>query len=226
MKSQGSTSSGIRGRYEALGVAGYYRSQGANYRNPHLADVHHLIRENSHKWGRKILDLATGAGEAAILLSSLGHDVTACDPYTEEAFLAALEAHDMEIKGRGGGQPAKQIPFLPLSFVDLIARNPFEEDQFDTVVCSFALHLADEKNELRPLVAQLMAIAKRIVVITPHKRPRLEDLAAMWVDIEDRVVSRKGDRAKKVTLTSYVRKGSLENGPWQGPDDPDDDDML
>ncbi len=195
-------------------MAGYYRSQGANYRNPHFSDVEHLITQHSHKWGPRILDVATGAGEAAILLSTLGHSVTACDPYTEPAFRASLGQH----------RAVADIPFHPLSFLDLICRNPFPEDSFDSVVVSFALHLADEKNELRPLVGQLLTIAKRIVVITPHKRPRLEDLASALVDLEERVISRRGDRAKKVTMTSYVRKGMLlENGPWTHGEEQDEE---
>lgn len=143
---------GIRKLYSEQGVEEYYLSSGDSYRNPHEEQVSGLIRhakEQGHI-GHRVLDLCCGSGEVTQCLN--GHDVTGADPFTGNAYY------------RRTGRRA-----LDCSFLD-IAKGALDGCRFDTVICSFALHLCEE-SLLPQVLYQLGRISDTLIVISPNKRP-------------------------------------------------------
>ncbi|MBK9942558.1 MAG: class I SAM-dependent methyltransferase [Kouleothrix sp.] len=149
---------GIRADYQQFGAQGYYQQFGAAYRNPHEPIVYDLLAQAVAHWrlplGR-VLDLACGSGEATLALRPLGAGtIDAADPYTGAAYAART------------GQAAE-----PLSF-EQIAAGALAGRRYDTIVCSFALHLAP-LSRLPALAIQLGLLADYLLIITPHKRPAI-----------------------------------------------------
>lgn len=73
---------------------------------------------------------------------------------------------------------------LPISFEGIIQGDLAATDdadlntdgkRFDIIVCSYALHLAHEREQLPVLAMQLSLIAGYLLIITPHKRPVLTE---------------------------------------------------
>lgn len=173
---------GIRGQYESLGVSKFYATRGASYRNPHEEIVRRIIvaavEERSLDLSA-VLDLACGSGEATIPLLELGaRRIDAVDPYTGEAY--------RERTGRSAE---------PLSFEE-VAAGGLAGRCYSLVVCSFALHLASP-SRLPVLLYQLAQVTQRevgrLLVITPHKRPEIQEQWGWRLDDElliDRVRGR------------------------------------
>lgn len=166
----------IRSYYERMGVDGYYATHGSEYRNPHEAQVRMLLQqaEEDGLIGSRVLDLCCGSGEVTCALP--GHDVTGIDPYTGEAY-----------RKRTGKE------CLSLSFLD-IAQGKLE-GKWDTIVCSFALHLCPE-SLLPQVLWQLRQVATTLIVIAPHKRPDCDGKMG-WVLVEERIYN-------KVRLRVYL----------------------
>lgn len=165
----------IRHQYEMLGAKEFYRTQGEHYRNPHEAAVGNAL---STLMGRsqmnvaRALDLACGSGEITLALHELlpAAVVDGVDPYTQAAYLART------------GKVARGI-----SFED-IAGGALAGQRYDLIVCSFALHLVESSR--LPMVAWALAqIARRLVILTPHKRPHLEERWG-WQLTQELVVDR------------------------------------
>lgn len=149
---------GVRGRYEQLGVRGYYERFGGEYRNPHEPAVRAALGRAVAEWHldlSHVLDLACGSGEVTLALRELGGGRTdGIDPYTAEAYL------------RRTGQPAETYTFEQIAAGALIGRA------YSLLVCSFAMHLVPE-SRLPLLATQLAQIGPALLLITPHKRPLL-----------------------------------------------------
>ena len=132
MKRAEPSASGIRGEYETHGVAGFYKQHGDDYSNPHEGVLAELLRSSLNEWSIqpcRSLDLACGSGEVTVVLEQLGFtEIVGADPYTYEAY-----------RRRTGRNPLK------LSFEEIQAGG-LEQDRFELIVCSFALHLADESR--------------------------------------------------------------------------------
>lgn len=163
----------IRERYAREGVEGFYRREGASYRNPHEDGVHAILA-----WAEprgRVLDLGAGSGEATLWLEARGRVVDACDPWTAEAFRARV--------GRD---------CAPWSFVDIV-RGCLDDRRWDWIVASFTLHLAPE-SLLPALGWELARHAPRLLVVTPHKRPALEPRHGWALDTQhlDRVSRVRG----------------------------------
>ena len=156
---------GVRDEYAShrLGAEGWYREQGALYRNPHAAAVREMVLVALAKWpemfagGGSLLDLCAGSGEVtAVIADALGVErVISADPFTGAAFLSA----------QGRSLDAEW------SFA-AIADGVLEERSFDVVICSYALHLC-ERSRLARICHELAQRADHLVVITPHKQPEL-----------------------------------------------------
>ena len=145
------------------GSTGWFIEFGSSYENPHedgVADaVRRLEQDGALVKGQRVLDLATGSGEVWRALRSLGFpsaDLVACDPYTGEAFLART------------GHACR-----PDSFAD-IAAGSLAGLEFDVVICAYALHLC-EGSRLPGVCMALTAVAPELIVVSPHKRPRLSE---------------------------------------------------
>lgn len=152
----------IRHAYEKFGVNGYYSQYGAEYRNPHESRLEQVVNEFVKKWSLKtndrVLDLACGSGEITMMLSKLGFKtIVAVDPFTGEAFEKRV--------GR---------PIDGKWTFEQIADGCLEDERFDLVICSFAAHLISPS--FLPLVMmQLSFISKKLIILTPHKRPEISE---------------------------------------------------
>ena len=166
----------IRNEYAAHldGADGYYREFGGHYRNPHEQGVAAMVARIPSLYpdlvwpNASLLDLACGSGEVTLALLGLNtglprNQITACDPYTGAAFAARTKSHAATRPG---------MIAETWSFAD-IANGALEGLHFDLVVCAYALHLCEAS--WLPLVCMALANAsKRLVIITPHKRPELQ----------------------------------------------------
>ncbi|MEM9823643.1 MAG: hypothetical protein AAF985_21335 [Bacteroidota bacterium] len=172
----------IRKQYEQLGVEAYYKQYGALYENPHFPFVRQLLIQNQERINyQKALDFCCGGGEVALVLQELGFpDTVGCDPFTQAAFYKNL------------GRKA-----LSYSFEEVIRGQL--SGSWTSIICSFAMHLCPEK-QLYPLVFQLFQCSPQLVILTPHKRPQLEKLDGVRLELTDFCFTPKG---KKVFLKSY-----------------------
>ncbi|WP_299453501.1 class I SAM-dependent methyltransferase [uncultured Microscilla sp.] len=181
----------IRNQYAEQGVDAYYQQHGDAYENPHFTQIEKLLQQNQSKIGyTHILDFCAGGGEVSRILQAMGFaDVQGCDPYTHELYQqqvgqTCLTYNFQEvIQGRLNQWVADQQP----------------NQEFSSIICSFAMHLCPEK-QLYPLVSNLFQLTRQLIIITPHKRPALEDLAQVQLDFEDFTLTKRG---KKVKLKSY-----------------------
>jgi len=174
----------IRNHYSKVGVENFYRSHGHDYENPHFHQIEALLIQNQNKIDyNQVLDLCCGSGEVSRVLSDLGYPNTiGCDPFTAEAYQ------------RSTGKEC-----LLWTFEDLIRGRL--QGEYSSVICSFAMHLCPEK-QLYPLVYQIFRTTQQLVIITPHKRPMLENLDGIECQYEDYVLTERG---KKVRLKSYQK---------------------
>jgi hypothetical protein len=70
---------------------------------------------------------------------------------------------------------------------------------FTTIISSFAMHLCPTKD-LFSLTWNLFQAAPLLVIITPHKRPELENLSSFELVWQDFVCTERG---KQVRLKAY-----------------------
>jgi hypothetical protein len=175
----------LRAQYEEHGANEYYKSHASNYENPHFEEIKTLIVRNASRFdASKVLDLSAGGGEISqILLDLKLGEVQGCDPFTYELYE----------KNTG-------IPCLRHSFMDII--KGVEMEQYSTIICSFAMHLCLEKD-LFSLVWNLFESSKNIIILTPHKRPELENLPGVVLVWEDFALTERG---KKVKMKCYMMK--------------------
>lgn len=179
-------STSFRENYGQFGVDNYYDNYGANYRNPHEAKLKRALLQMLAKWKGalalgKVMDLACGSGEVALVLKewdakqrqSSGGDgceleLIGCDPYTYAAYEERL------------GCPA-----LRHSFQDIADGVLYDEGEYDTIFCCYAMHLV-EKDRLYALCQGLAQVAVYLVIVTPHKRPDIQE--SMGWALEDELV--------------------------------------
>lgn len=159
----------VRKNYEELGVEGYYLHHGDEYRNPHEPIIRKLIAVAKQRQyiGETVLDLCCGSGEVTVMLDD--RDVTGVDPFTKQAYYR-----------RTGKVP------LTWTFQDIC--NGKLKGRFDTVVCSFALHLCP-KSLLPVLLWQIGQMSNVLIVITPNKKPDCDGISN-WVLVEEAMESR------------------------------------
>ncbi len=168
----------IRAAYEKHGVTQFYKEFSNDYENPHENEVKKIIEFAHKNWKvdfSKTLDLAAGNGEVTRALQRVGEfKIDAVDPFT-----FALYEKTTEKK------------CLPISFEDIL-QGALDGKRYSTIVCSFALHLA-EIDKLPMLCWKLSQISDSLVIITPHKRPAIKEEWGWKLDQEvviDRVRGR------------------------------------
>jgi SAM-dependent methyltransferase len=156
----------IRPKYEELGVEGYYSTHGSSYRNPHEKQIHALLETMlPHLDLSNVLDLACGSGEVTIKLLEHGATVSGMDPYTQQAYLART------------GLTAEQHSFEDIAGGSLAGRG------YSLVVCSFAMHLC-EPSRLPNLVYNVAQISPKLLILSPHKRPRFKPEWGWQLEVE------------------------------------------
>ena len=172
----------IRQQYVENGVAGYYSAHGASYRNPHFDQLRALVTQNQPRLDyNSVLDFCCGSGEISLIVKELGYKTAlATDPFT--AVIYQENTHQAA---------------LPYSFEDVIKGKL--EGQFSCIICSFAMHLCPA-GQLFSLAWELFAHTTQLVILTPHKRPELENFSPFQLDFEDFVLTPRG---KKVRLKCY-----------------------
>ena len=180
-------SKAIRNEYADLGVDAFYEQYGAQYENPHEAQVKLLIQKNVTQTDYScVLDLACGGGEVTRALQEIGFEnIIGCDPYTNELY-----------------EKRTQKKCFTFTFDDLVRGkhlSDWREKQFGCIICSFAMHLQPEKK-LYPLVSALFFLTDTLIIITPHKRPMLETLENISLVASDFALTERG---KKVFWKKY-----------------------
>ncbi|CAD7935921.1 unnamed protein product [Amoebophrya sp. A120] len=121
--------------------------------------------------------------------------IQACDPYTHHLYERRIFGSCGMEKLRKQGQASRVQRCLPLSFQDILqgklalvtssfgsgAESSVDNSRaaadlnnnFDLIVCSYALHLCPQDQ--LPMVALLLSdVAKFLLIVTPHKRPVLK----------------------------------------------------
>ena len=189
----------IRHEYESRGVKGFYQDSG-EYRNPHEPQIERLLGIVSGEWNldlSRVLDLAAGSGEVTLALRGLGAGlIDAIDPFTFEAYQART------------GQTAGRETFGQIAEGELSGRS------YSLIVCSFALHLV-EPSRLPKLAQQLADIGDRLLILTPHKRPRIRS-AWGWEMEREIVVQRVRARLyRSTTRTVLIRAIASPGEPTQ-----------
>ncbi|MCP4442186.1 MAG: class I SAM-dependent methyltransferase [Aureispira sp.] len=172
----------IRKLYEQLGVDKYYRQYGDEYQNPHVGQVQELLVNNEkHIDYSQVLDFCAGGGEVSWILKELSYtSITGSDPFTHKLYTKNL------------GQPCAKWTF------DDVIKGKLK-GQYSAIVCSFAMHLCPPER-LYPLMLQLFQCSPTLVILTPHKRPALEELEGVELSHVDYALTAKG---KKVFLKIY-----------------------
>lgn len=152
----------IRHAYEKYGVNGYYSQYGSDYRNPHEDRLKSVVRQMIERWEiqptERLLDLACGSGEITLMLHELNfHFIDGVDPYTSEAYEKRV------------GQPIHaKWTFEQIADGCLEAQG----ESYDTIICSFAAHLISP-SYLPLVMIQLRFVARKLIILTPHKRPEI-----------------------------------------------------
>jgi len=167
----------IRDLYSEIGVEEYYSECHLDYKNPHESIIKTLIEKakNDRLIGKNVLDLCCGTGEVTQLLK--GYNVTGVDPYMSKAYF-----------NRTGKEA------LNLSFKDIV--EGCLKDKFDTIICSFALHLCP-KSMLPYLLWNLGECAKTLIVISPNKRPDCDSVSG-WMLVDEYI-------EKRIRMKIYMR---------------------
>lgn len=151
----------IRNKYAELGVDEYYKQHGNDYVNPHLDRLTSSVRMIKDFWKLDLtnsLDLCAGSGEITSILGC----TEGCDPYTFESYTEKT------------GKPCMQYSF------DDIMHGRLDKN-YKTIVCSYALHLAD-RSKLPLIVYQLSLVCNEFILISPNKKPEINEDWGMTLD--------------------------------------------
>lgn len=169
----------VRAGYQELGIEDYYKKHNEDYTNHHYNSIKYLLKEylKAHNIGKDILDLCCGSGEVTRILSEVGeYNIDGLDPYTGPAYK------------KNTGKDC-----LIHDFKDIV-NGAIENERYDTVICSFAMHLCEE-SMLNNLLYQLSRITNKLIILTPHKRPEIKN----WFKLEDEILY------NKVKLRIYLK---------------------
>lgn len=141
-----------------MGVAEFYKENSSTYENPHELIIHshlnQLIKSKDISQG-KILDLCCGTGQVTNLLKSKGfRQITGIDPYTNVEYQKRTNCRAYNFDFRYIAQ--KGLP-----------------EKYDTIICSFALHLCPE-SLLPQVLWSLSQSCKKLIIISPNKKPDIK----------------------------------------------------
>lgn len=159
----------LRGFYEEFGVDAYYEHHAGNYVNPHERHVQSLVRQADALGvlGNRVLDLCCGSGEVTRCLPH--RECTGVDPYLGRIYSSRT------------GRPVFDWSFRDIAMGRLTG-------QYDSVICSFALHLCP-LSLLPQVLWNLARLSAALVVLSPHKRPDCDGVA-LWTCVHEAVEER------------------------------------
>lgn len=150
----------IRQNYEIYGVEDFYKKIGSDYKNPHSDMIKDAIIEINSKNivdFSNVLDLASGMGEVTSILKELGYnDIVGCDPYLYNEYMK---------------ETGKKC--YKYSFED-IQQGKLDNKKYSTIVCSYALHLA-EPSIISTLMWKLSLISEYFIIISPNNNPIIKE---------------------------------------------------
>jgi hypothetical protein len=188
----------IREEYADHGVEAFYKTHAHVYENPHFLYIKSLLEKNKTRIDySNVLDFCGGGGEVTIILQGMGFEnAIGCDPFTFKLF------------EKNTGKKCWRFSFEEVVKRKLTAKYPPSSQEslqtvkkpFSAIICSFGMHLCPEKM-LHPLVFQLFSLSEILVIITPHKRPVLENIEGVQLFFEDFTLTERG---KKVFLKTYI----------------------
>ncbi|KAK4046208.1 hypothetical protein OIV83_006240 [Microbotryomycetes sp. JL201] len=167
----------MRANYNQHGVEGYYSIVSESYRNPHYHGLKKVLNTFMDRYMEKekptrlsVLDLAAGSGEATEVL--LNWKATRWPKPQPPAAPDHAGAAHSEPRPNAAGQLPTPLG-TTLDEEDDVESS--QENLFDIVIVSFALHLVESSSELWALLTMLARRAKWLVVIAPHKKPDIKD---------------------------------------------------
>jgi 2-polyprenyl-3-methyl-5-hydroxy-6-metoxy-1,4-benzoquinol methylase len=150
----------IRSKYQKYGVKNFYQFNFDQYKNPHESIIYKSIIFVNDNWDvnfNKTLDLACGTGIVTTALSKLGYNyIDACDAYSCKYYQKETN------------KICKNISF------DDIINGSLDNEKYDTIICSFALHLLED-SKMAIFLYKLTQISKQLLILSPHKRPIIKD---------------------------------------------------
>eukprot|EP00201_Polytomella_parva_P019524 CAMPEP_0175044512 /NCGR_PEP_ID=MMETSP0052_2-20121109/3857_1 /TAXON_ID=51329 ORGANISM="Polytomella parva, Strain SAG 63-3" /NCGR_SAMPLE_ID=MMETSP0052_2 /ASSEMBLY_ACC=CAM_ASM_000194 /LENGTH=208 /DNA_ID=CAMNT_0016307837 /DNA_START=65 /DNA_END=689 /DNA_ORIENTATION=- len=101
-------SNGIRGKYETLGVLGYYSSLGHEYENPHgdivtkaivtIMSLHNFSNGSCHSETLRVLDLACGSGEVTVALEMWIKQTVSVPTFYVDIFHASSDSSNGDLE--------------------------------------------------------------------------------------------------------------------------------
>lgn len=150
----------IRLEYEKFGVDDYYKNNALIYSNPHKEIIANNLKEimpnlNLSK-NLRILDLCAGSGEITEFLIKNGFkNIIGSDPYIKDLYI------------KNTGKECFEFTFKEIATGKL-------KQEYDVIFCSFALHLAEE-SMLPQILYNLSLITRKLIIISPHKKPAIKD---------------------------------------------------
>lgn len=173
----------MRKNYEKYGVENYYKMNSDKYTNLHEPQIRDLLIRNFNKFNfNSVLDLCCGSGEVTKILLEKGvKNIKGADPYTFELYIKNTKKS-----------------CIKLSFKDILGGKLNEN--YTSIICSFAFNLIKEKD-LFMIVNELFRHTKKLIIISPHKRPFLDRIKGVKLKLSDYSLTPKG---KKVYLSAYV----------------------
>lgn len=160
----------IRSAYENLGSDAYYSAHGSSYTNPHEESLTRALHSALGSWEGIVLqspgllrglDFACGSGEASTAFLQW-HGAKKCELEASDPF--CYEAYEKRMN----------LPCYKWSFQDVAGGILHEVEPYDIVLSSFALHLIEPQWKHITLSA-LARSTRFLVVLTPHKRPVVEE---------------------------------------------------
>lgn len=150
----------VRKGYEKLGVDNYYKIHSNDYVNPHFEIIKNLLEDylKTNNIGNNILDLCCGSGEVTTILKSFDerYQIVGLDPYLYNTY-----------------HKNTNNECLSFDFKDIVCGK-LKQHRYDTIICSFAMHLCEE-SMLNSLLYQLSLVTNNLIIITPHKRPDIHN---------------------------------------------------
>ena len=154
----------IRNEYAKLGIDNFYKMNANSYTNPHINIIKKLLSEIQIKGN--CLDLCCGGGEVTNNINV--DNIIGCDPYTFDLYTK---------------NTSKKC--LKYDFKDI--ANGKITDNFNYIICSFALHLCPA-SLLDTVLFNLALISENLIIVTPNKKPEIKNYWTLEKEIiKDRV---------------------------------------
>lgn len=139
----------IRQHYSEEGIESLYTS--GNYKNPHIESINKLLvdfKSRNDVTNCKLLDLSCGNGEVSKMFM-MDNEVVGCDPYTHKYY-----------------QEQTNLKCYTYSFYDIAIKSKLTFEDYDYIICSYALHLCPDQA-LKLVLFNLSLHTDKLVILSP-----------------------------------------------------------